>query len=572
MVQDVETRTATSYCNLLSRCESFQKGKVAITDANLPKDVAATLAAHSDMTFSDLDDVVKERILWAHDCMLANDFINKSSLLLYVSTRCYNESSVGATMESVSVSNNKFLAHCEAMPCSSYDQFTDTKLLSKLISLFQCATGKASAMVTLRPYAALSSVNASIVAISQIYLSNISRSDKPESLRVYLISIQNQHASVSGAQNVTDAMIPCLRLQVVTNVEKLSNFRKPIVNKTLVNSILAPKRILRVYIESNSIGSLNDGDSRWELTVFAGIVMLIIILMLGACCWYRKEKTEKTEPISEATPKPSQNPSTTPPLGFISRIMGQCEKNRESGSVDTANIRSVPLNQGRRSSWYNFVNMSNRGSMICGRRSPFSGSWLARRGKSVSEYCKESEILNAFLNHPKVVAKRITFDELRFIRILSKGAYGEVWLGQYEKRQVAIKMLLLEKCQLTRSIEEFAGEIQLMCTLQHRNIVSLCGVSWYQLQNLCAILEYMEAGDLNEIRVSLRDDCPSSLRELIMDCTQLDTEARPSSMQVAYTLKSIIAPMLRLSVSTATTSFPDSDPSSDATTFANCQS
>lgn len=522
--------------------------------------------------------------------------------------------------------------------------------------------------------------------------------------------IQNQHASVSGAQNVTDAMIPCLKLEDVTNVENFSNFRKPIVNKTLVNSILAPKRILRVYIESNSIGSLNDGDSRWELTVFAGIVMLIIILILGACCWCRKEKIEKTEPISEAAPKQSHNASTTPPLGFISRIMGQREKNRDSGSVDTANIRSVPLNQSRRSSWYNFGNMSNRGSMICGRRSSFSGLWLARRGKSVSEYCKESEILNAFLNHPKVVAKRITFDELRFIRILSKGAYGEVWLGQYETQQVAIKKLLLEKCQLTRSIEEFAGEIQLMCTLQHRNIVSLCGVSWYELQNLCAILEYMEAGDLNEvleknrerftwqhekisiamdiaeglvylhslrpvvvhrdlksknvlldceyhaklsdfgvsretlinetmtlgvgtllwtapeiiegkkysekadiyslgvvlsemdtceipfsdvkstkggrlpgmqlaqlvrlgkIRVSLRDDCPSSLRELIMDCTQLDTEARPSSMQVAFTLKSIIAPMLRLSVSTATTSFPDSDPSSDATTFADCQS
>ncbi|KAG7390075.1 hypothetical protein PHYBOEH_007154 [Phytophthora boehmeriae] len=51
-----------------------------------------------------------------------------------------------------------------------------------------------------------------------------------------------------------------------------------------------------------------------------------------------------------------------------------------------------------------------------------------------------------------------------------------------------------------------------------------------------------------------KTDCPPNLRKLAMDCTQLDPDLRPSSMQVAFTLKSIIAPSLRLTSSTATTS------------------
>eukprot|EP00644_Phytophthora_capsici_P016651 jgi/Phyca11/122066/e_gw1.47.95.1 len=322
-----------------------------------------------------------------------------------------------------------------------------------------------------------------------------------------------------------------------------------------------------------------------------------------------------------------------------------------------------------------------------------AGTWVgaAGGGKTVSEYCNESEILTDFMQDPEVFTKRIAFDELTFLRMLSKGAYGEVWLGQLETRHVAIKRLLPEKCQFTASLEQFAGEIQLMCTLQHRNIVSFVGVSWNRLQNLCAVVEYMEAGDLDDvlkknrekftwqrekisiamdvteglvylhclrpvvvhrdlksknvllnrkyhaklsdfgvsrkthvnetmtsgvgtllwtapeiiegkkysekadiyslgvvlsemdtcdapfsdvtsdkgerlpgmqiaqlvrlgkIRVTLRKDCPPNLHKLVMDCTQLDPDARPSSMQVAFTLKSIIAPTLRMSASTATT-------------------
>lgn len=312
---------------------------------------------------------------------------------------------------------------------------------------------------------------------------------------------------------------------------------------------------------------------------------------------------------------------------------------------------------------------------------------LGLRSQSIDDFCKDSEILMSFLDDPLLFPKRIAYDEITFLRSLSKGAYGEVWLGQLETSHVAIKCLLPEKRMFKSSIEQFAAEIQLMSILQHPNIVSFVGVSWHRMEDLCAVVEYMESGDLDEVlkkkksklhwskekisiamdvaeglvylhcmrpvvvhrdlksknvllnrqmhaklsdfgvsrkttinetmtsgvgtllwtapeiiegkkyseqadiyslgvvlseidtcespfahvtndageklppmqiaqsvrlgkvRVQLRDDCPLKVRELILSCTQLDPDARPTSMQVAFTLKSIIAPSLQRAIS-----------------------
>lgn len=309
------------------------------------------------------------------------------------------------------------------------------------------------------------------------------------------------------------------------------------------------------------------------------------------------------------------------------------------------------------------------------------------RTKSIDDFCKDSKVLTSFLEDPLLLPKRLAYDELTFLRSLSKGAFGEVWLGQLEMSHVAIKVLLPEKRMFKSSIEQFAAEIQLMAILQHPNIVSFVAVSWNRMEDLCAVVEYMESGDLDgvlkkskdklswnkekisiamdiaeglvylhclrpvivhrdlksknvllnrkmhaklsdfgvsrkttinetmtsgvgtllwtapeiiegkkyseqadiyslgvllseidtceapfahvknedgeklppmqiaqnvrlgKIRVQLRDDCPLKMRELILSCTQLDPDQRPTSMQVAFTLKSIIAPSLQRAVS-----------------------
>ncbi|KAF1778322.1 Protein kinase-like domain [Phytophthora cactorum] len=69
-------------------------------------------------------------------------------------------------------------------------------------------------------------------------------------------------------------------------------------------------------------------------------------------------------------------------------------------------------------------------------------------------------------------SKRLPYDGLSFKKPLSKGACGEVWLGEYEGQQVAIKRLLQAKTHRADEVEEFAREIELSASLVHPNIVS----------------------------------------------------------------------------------------------------
>lgn len=113
--------------------------------------------------------------------------------------------------------------------------------------------------------------------------------------------------------------------------------------------------------------------------------------------------------------------------------------------------------------------------------------------------CTKSVILRRFVSDPAIVTKRISVSQLTFLRVLSKGGNGEVWLGQYESRYVALKCLLASKREDVSSLERFTDEIRLASVLEHPRIVSFCGVAWQSLLHLCAVTEYLERGDLETV-------------------------------------------------------------------------
>ncbi|KAH7461354.1 putative serine/threonine-protein kinase/receptor R818 [Phytophthora ramorum] len=716
---NVVAQATSSGSDILARCEGLQSDTAVLTaptDADLPSDVASTLSAHSEVTWSDLDDVAKVGLLWAHGYVFSGGSSNgdkAGDAILEVYTRCSEGAATGVTMADVEVSYDDFTgqaSQCDAASCGSYYQATNTNCVANVTSAIQCAVDGASATVQTASSVSFwsSAASSSTIPYPQVFQHGIALSDETKALQVYSIHMRNSDVGTSCG-NTLDAIIPCLRMEDLTSSRTSSSsgasgFCKPAVDAATVSNFLALASTIPVDKQSDDSSS-QDGGSNMALILGAGIgggVLFVIMLVICCCC--RKKEMQNTEHPSETAAigtAPEQTESQTSSairsgLGFIPRVIGRRRKSNDSSSdisSDAATNVNVQTNRGRRSSWYTFGNASNRESTAYGRRSSMAGTWVGATGggKTVSEYCNESEILTTFMQDPEVFTKRIAFDELTFLRMLSKGAYGEVWLGQLETGHVAIKRLLPEKCQFTASLEQFAGEIQLMCTLQHRNVVSFVGVSWNRLQNLCAVVEYMEAGDLDEvlkknrdkfswqrekisiamdvaeglvylhclrpvvvhrdlksknvllnrkfhaklsdfgvsrkthvnetmtsgvgtllwtapeiiegkkysekadiyslgvvlsemdtceppfsdvtsdkgerlpgmqlaqlvrlgkIRVSLRQDCPPNLRKLVMDCTQLDPDARPSSMQVAFTLKSIIAPTLRMSSSTATT-------------------
>lgn len=711
MLENVQVLASSTGSNVLERCQNLQSGTAVLTtpsETDLPSDVATTLSAYSESSWSDLDDVAKIGLLWVHGYVFLGGSSNgdkAGDAVLQVYTRCSNGSTTGVEMASIGVSYDEFTgrtSQCEAASCGSYYQATNANCVSGFKSITQCAvdTGTTTPPTANSVSFWSSAVSTSTIPYPQVYQHSITLSDTATTLQFNSIHMRNGDAGVSCG-NTLDAIIPCLRLEDVTSgtgSSSGSGFCRPTVNEETVKSFLASVSTVRVDKHSDDTEE-SEGDDNMALILAAiGGGILLIIVMLVVCCCCRKKKMQNQLSVETAAISGSQEQETMSgtrsALGFIPRVIGRRGKNSSSSdtSSNAATNVNVQTNRGRRSSWYTFGNASNRESTV-ERRSSMAGTWVgaAGGGKTVSEYCNESEILTDFMQDPEVFTKRIAFDELTFLRMLSKGAYGEVWLGQLETRHVAIKRLLPEKCQFTASLEQFAGEIQLMCTLQHRNIVSFVGVSWNRLQNLCAVVEYMEAGDLDDvlkknrekftwqrekisiamdvteglvylhclrpvvvhrdlksknvllnrkyhaklsdfgvsrkthvnetmtsgvgtllwtapeiiegkkysekadiyslgvvlsemdtcdapfsdvtsdkgerlpgmqiaqlvrlgkIRVTLRKDCPPNLHKLVMDCTQLDPDARPSSMQVAFTLKSIIAPTLRMSASTATT-------------------
>jgi hypothetical protein len=107
-----------------------------------------------------------------------------------------------------------------------------------------------------------------------------------------------------------------------------------------------------------------------------------------------------------------------------------------------------------------------------------------------------ARILSEFHADSSLGRSHVPYSSLFFTRVLSKGAFGEVWLAQLENRQVAVKRILNEKKNNVKEIECFATEIKLMASFFHPKIVEFIGVSWSTLQDLCAVTEYMSKGDL----------------------------------------------------------------------------
>ncbi|KAG7378141.1 hypothetical protein PHYPSEUDO_010472 [Phytophthora pseudosyringae] len=132
------------------------------------------------------------------------------------------------------------------------------------------------------------------------------------------------------------------------------------------------------------------------------------------------------------------------------------------------------------------------------RQSAGSGGSGNNRDSEITDRSREvaNKVLEQFQADPTLGRMRIPYSSLYFTRVLSKGAFGEVWLAQLENRQVAVKRILNEKKNDEKEIECFGAEIKLMASFSHPKIVEFVGVSWSSMQDVCAVTEYMSKGDL----------------------------------------------------------------------------
>ncbi|KAL3669710.1 hypothetical protein V7S43_005091 [Phytophthora oleae] len=102
-------------------------------------------------------------------------------------------------------------------------------------------------------------------------------------------------------------------------------------------------------------------------------------------------------------------------------------------------------------------------------------------------------------NDDIITTKRIPRDKVVTKKLLSRGAYGEVYTGSFNTRQVAVKMLLPATRGNIEYVNEFLAEAKMTASLDHPHIVSFVGVAWDSLSDLCVVLEFMEGGDLRTL-------------------------------------------------------------------------
>ncbi|CEG37780.1 tkl protein kinase [Plasmopara halstedii] len=114
------------------------------------------------------------------------------------------------------------------------------------------------------------------------------------------------------------------------------------------------------------------------------------------------------------------------------------------------------------------------------------------------------------INDPRIIAHRIPFTDIKIVKCINKGGFGLVYSGLYNRHRVAIKRIRTDLCLDMKHIEAFIKEISLMSTLNHPHIVTFIGVAWDTLQNLSAVTEYMELGDLRAVLQNIHR-APSSL-------------------------------------------------------------
>lgn len=101
-------------------------------------------------------------------------------------------------------------------------------------------------------------------------------------------------------------------------------------------------------------------------------------------------------------------------------------------------------------------------------------------------------------NDEQLCALRVDAEDIEDVRKIGGGAYGVVWLVRYRSTQLLASKRLQSKPDALSQIQAFVAEIKLIAQFDHANIVKFKGVAWTFHNDIQALFEYMEHGDLHD--------------------------------------------------------------------------
>lgn len=118
--------------------------------------------------------------------------------------------------------------------------------------------------------------------------------------------------------------------------------------------------------------------------------------------------------------------------------------------------------------------------------------------KLVQELARQSKYFYSFIN-VNGLNYFINFDEITNDNIkVGQGGFGEVFMGEWQGKKVAIKRLTLKNLGVSDNLNKFINEINITSSLRHPNIVLYMGAS-INKDNYYMITEYLPKGSLFDI-------------------------------------------------------------------------
>ncbi|CAH0475101.1 unnamed protein product [Peronospora belbahrii] len=143
-------------------------------------------------------------------------------------------------------------------------------------------------------------------------------------------------------------------------------------------------------------------------------------------------------------------------------------------------------------------------------RKKYGGKFVTKSGSTIFGTDMGSSLTDgdttfgsSIWDDPDLLAARIEHRDVEAVKLLSRGGFGEVWLGLYMNENVAIKRLLSDKKTMQDALA-FATEIKVMVRLEHPKVVHFIGVSWANALTIQAVTEFMDCGDLKSLLDSSR--------------------------------------------------------------------
>uniref|UniRef100_H3GLS9 Protein kinase domain-containing protein n=1 Tax=Phytophthora ramorum TaxID=164328 RepID=H3GLS9_PHYRM len=470
--------------------------RLSLSSSALPSAVSSRLSSFS-LSWSDLPGLMQRALLWDSGFVFASAVDASSSStgdtkLVQIYTSCGQ--GMGDLLPDVEELQTLTNSSCKLQNCGIIGHFLPENCpVKQVLPLTRCAV-YASAMDTQTQFAGVFwAQDGRSTSVPEPVL----RRHSPPATQPTdsLFAVHLTDASFTGTdscQPLTNFILPCRGVADDVDISSRSGSASFTANSSSFTEMdLCPATegaAMNAWLELQSVPS--PGTLSTTAIVLLAVSMLICVVLAISVWWLSRSRAWLQDAYDRVILEGSWDDGSWSPTSHL--LGGPLAPSLAvAGATDEERLTPMEVFFGARP-------RSRRSPGIHGT-SALVATTRAEITLSNDQLCRKSAILRAFVSDPAIVTKRISFAQLHFLRLLAKGGSGEVWLGQYETRYVAMKCLLPTKREDPEALEQFAEEIRMASFLAHPRIVAFCGVAWQSLLHLCAVTEYMPRGDLENL-------------------------------------------------------------------------